>query len=151
MIDPSEFKKRLMEMTGMQENPFHPFVWIVGNPLIGEGVFIGGFSIINARDANVVIGKGCDIASFVSINCADSHRRCIGISDEIDRRDITIGDHVFVGSHSFIKGGARVGHHSVIAAGTIVGPGEIPAYSLVFGNPMVVKPGYYLNKIKEPR
>jgi len=138
MIDPAEFKQRLMELTGMKENRFHPFVWIVGNPIIGEDVYIGGFSEINARDANVVI------------NCADSHRRCIGIAKQIDRRDISIGDHVFVGSHSVIKGGARIGHHSVIAAGTIVGPGEIPPFSLVVGNPMIVKPGYYLNEIKEP-
>ena len=133
MIDPTEFKQRLLELTGMKENRFHPFVWIVGNPIIGEGVYIGGFSEVNARDANVVIGECCDIASFVTINCADSHRRCIGISDEIDRLDIEIGDHVFIGSHSVIKGGARIGHHSVVAAGTIVGPGEIPPYSLVSG------------------
>jgi len=150
MIDPTEFKQRLTELTGMKENRFHPFVWIVGDPIIGEGVYIGGFSEINARDATVLIGQGCDIASFVSINCADSHRRCIGISNEIDRCDISIGDHVFVGSHSVIKGGARIGHHSVVAAGTIVGPGEIPPYSLVIGNPMMVKPGYYLNDVKEP-
>jgi acetyltransferase-like isoleucine patch superfamily enzyme len=150
MIDPTEFKRRLSELTGMQENRFHPFVWIVGEPIIGEDVYIGGFSEVNARDARVVIGRGCDIASFVAINCADSHRRCIGLSDEVDRRDITIGDHVFIGSHSVIKGGANIGHHSVIAAGTIVGSGEIPPYSLVVGNPMVVKPGYYLNQIKEP-
>jgi acetyltransferase-like isoleucine patch superfamily enzyme len=149
MIDPTEFRQRLSELTGMQENRFHPFVWIVGNPKIGENVYIGGFSEVNARDANVAIGEGCDIASFVAINCADSHRRCIGLSTEVDRRDITIGAYVFIGSHSVIKGGASIGHHSVIAAGTIVGPGEIPPYSLVVGNPMVVKPGYYLKEIEK--
>lgn len=148
MINPIEFKQSLIQLTGMKENRFHPFVWIVGDPIIGEGVYIGGFSEVNARDAKVVIGEGCDIASFVAINCADSHRRCIGISEEVDRQDITIEDHVFIGSHSVIKGGAHVGHHSVIAAGTIVGPGEIPPYSLVVGNPMVVKPGYYLKQRK---
>jgi hypothetical protein len=30
-----------------------------------------------------------------------------------------------------------------VAAGTIVGPGVIPPYSLVAGNPMQVRPGYY--------
>jgi acetyltransferase-like isoleucine patch superfamily enzyme len=59
-----------------------------------------------------------------------------------------IEDHVFIGSHSVIKGGASIGHHSVIAAGTIVGPIEVPPYSLVIGNPAVVKPGYYKNQIK---
>lgn len=139
----ADLKVAFAEMTGFQENRFHPLVWIGGAPEIAENVFIGGFSEVNAKGARVRIGKGCDIASFVSINCADSHRKCIGLSDEIERADIELGDHVFVGSHSFIKGGARIGHHSVIAAGTIVGAIEIPPYSLVFGNPAQIRPGYY--------
>ena len=139
----AEFTKLLAEATHMPENRFHPFVWIVGEPEIGEDVYIGGFSEINARGARVRIGSNCDIASFVSINCADSHKRCIGLMDEIERQDIIIEDHVFIGSHAFIKGGVHIGHHSVIGAGTIVGPGVIPPYSLIVGNPMQVKPGYY--------
>lgn len=144
MIDPAEFKRTLSEVTGLRQNRFHSLVWIVGEPQIGEGVYIGGFSEVNARDASVVIGAFCDIASFVSINCADSHKLCIGLAKAVERQDILIEDHVFIGSHSMIKGGVRIGHHSVVAAGTIVGPGDIPPYSLVAGNPMVVKPGYYL-------
>jgi len=79
----------------------------------------------------------------VSINSADSHKRCIGLSTAIERADILIEDHVFIGSHSVVKGGARIGHHSVVAAGTIVDSGEIPPYSLIAGNPMTVKAGYY--------
>jgi acetyltransferase-like isoleucine patch superfamily enzyme len=148
MTNSADFKKTLSEVTGMRENRFHPFVWILGEPEIGEGVYIGGFSEVNARDAKVVIGAFSDIASFVSINCADSHKLCIGLAQEVDRRDIVIEDHVFIGSHSVIKGGAHIGHHSVIAAGTIVGPGEIPPYSLVVGNPMAVKAGYYRKQIE---
>jgi carbonic anhydrase/acetyltransferase-like protein (isoleucine patch superfamily) len=148
MLDPAEFAKSLNTLTGMKENRFHPFVWIVGDPQIGEGVYIGGFSEVNAKDVKVVIGDFCDIASFVSINSADSHRLCIGQSTAVHRADITIEDHVFIGSHSVVKGGARIGHHSVVAAGTIVGPGEIPPYSLVAGNPMTVKAGYYQKRAK---
>jgi acetyltransferase-like isoleucine patch superfamily enzyme len=151
MIDPTEFKRSLSEATGMKENRFHPFVWIVGEPQIGDGVYIGGFSEVNARGARVVIGAFCDIASFVSINCADSHRLCIGLAKDVERRDIVIEERVFIGSHSMIKGGARIGHHSVIAAGTIVGPGDIPPYSLVAGNPMVIKPGYYRSQVESGR
>jgi acetyltransferase-like isoleucine patch superfamily enzyme len=143
-----EFAKLFAQLTDMPENRFHPFVWIHGEPEIGEGVYIGGFSIVNALGAKVVIGKNCDIASFVSINCADSHKRCIGLATTNDRADIFIGDHVFIGSHSMVKGGAEIGHHSVIAAGTMVGRGVIPAYSLVSGNPMTVKPGYYRDRLE---
>ena len=55
---------------------------------------------------------------------------------------------MFIGSHSVIKGGANIGHHSVIAAGTIVEGIKIEPYSLVVGNPMVVKNAYYKKYIK---
>lgn len=135
------------ELTSFKANAFHPLVWILGEPEIGAGVYIGGFSEVNATGARVVIGQGCDIASFVTINCADSHRKCIGLSEQVDRRDIIIEHNVFIGSHSVVKGGAHIGHHSVVAAGTIVGPGQIPPYSLVAGNPMVVKPAYFAAEI----
>jgi acetyltransferase-like isoleucine patch superfamily enzyme len=142
-----EFAQYFQQMTQFKENRFHPLVWIVGEPEIAEGVYIGGFSEVNAMGARVRIGAHCDIASFVSINCADSHKKCIGFMDEIERADIIIEDHVFIGSHSFIKGGAHIGHHSVIGAGSIVTPQSIPPYSLVVGNPMKVKAGYYKGRI----
>ncbi|MNT56419.1 putative acetyltransferase [compost metagenome] len=95
-----------------------------------------------------MIGKHCDIASFVSINCADSHKRCVGLMDGVERADIHLEDHVFVGSHSVIGGGAYIGHHSVVGAGTVVRAGVIPPYSLVVGNPMVVKAGYYQKRLE---
>jgi acetyltransferase-like isoleucine patch superfamily enzyme len=145
-MEPEEFQELFSRFTSFKSNRFHPLVWIVGEPEIGEGVYIGGFSEVNGKGARVQIGDYCDIASFVSINCADSHLKCIGLADDVERRDITLEDHVFVGSHSVIKGGAHIGHHSVVAAGTIVDAGKVPPYSLVIGNPMQVKPGYYLNR-----
>jgi acetyltransferase-like isoleucine patch superfamily enzyme len=142
-----DFAKLLAQVTNMPTNRFHPFVWIVGEPQIAENVYIGGFSEVNARGARVWIGANCDIASFVSINCADTHKRCIGLMTETECKDIILEENVFIGSHSFIKGGTHIGHHSVIAAGSIVGPGSIPPYSLVLGNPMQVKAGYYRSKI----
>lgn len=143
-----ELQAWFSRLTTFKDNRFHPLVWINGEPGIGEGTFIGAMSEVNAKGVKVVIGRDCDIASFVAINGADSHRRCIGLSDEIERRDIEIGDHVFIGSHCLIKGGARIGHHTVVAAGTVVDAGEIPPYSLVHGNPMQVRPGYYRDKLK---
>ena len=144
-----ELQDWLTRLTDFKQNRFHPLVWINGEPEIGENVYIGGLSEVNANGAQVVIGDHCDIASFVAINCADSHRKCIGLSTDVECRDITIEDHVFIGSHSVIKGGAKIGHHSVVAAGTIVDACEAPPYSLIIGNPMVVKPGYYLAQKKE--
>lgn len=150
-MNTSEFKDLFAALTNFKKNRFHPLVWINGEPEIGENVFIGGMSEVNANGARVVIKDNCDIASFVAINCADSHRRCIGLRDEIDRKDIIIEENVFIGSHSVVKGGAHIGHHCVVAAGTIVEAVTIPPYSLVIGNPMQIKEGYYLDKLTSSR
>ena len=140
-MDASSFKSLLLQAIGNRDNPFHPLVWINGEPQIGPGTYIGGFSEVNAKGARVRIGRDCDIASFVAINVADSHRRCIGLADTNTCRDITIGDCVFIGSHCAVLGGAVIGHHSVIGAGTIVRAGVIPPFSLVLG--AEVKAGHY--------
>lgn len=148
-MDISEFEELFSSLTNFKKNRFHPLVWINGEPEIGKNVYIGGMSEINANDARVVIGDNCDIASFVAINCADSHKKCIEISKNVERKDIILENNVFVGSHVIIKGGAHIGHHTVIAAGTIVDGVKIPPYSLVTGNPMKIKEQYYLKKINK--
>lgn len=148
-MDTSDFENILLKVMGNKKNPFHPFVSINGTPNVGKNVYIGLFSVVNAKGADVVIGDDCDIASFVSINVADSHKKCIGISSEIERANIVIEHNVFIGSHTFVKKGAHIGHHSVVAAGTIVEGVEIPPYSLVIGNPMKVKEGYYWKLVSD--
>ena len=145
-MNKEEFQKLFTQLTDIKPNKFHPLVWINGEPEIGENVYIGGFSEIYAKGAKVKIGDNCDIASFVVINCADSHKKCIELTNEIAYRDITIENNVFIGTQSVIKGGAHIGHHSTVGAGTVVESVNIPPYSLVVGNPMIVKEGYYANK-----
>lgn len=142
-------KNILVKLLGLYPNSFHPLVYIKGGPEIGDNVFIGFYSEVNATNGRVVLSDNCDIASFVSINVADSHKMCIGLEKEIERGEIILEDNVFVGSHSFIGGKTHVGHHSVVAAGTIlINGGKIPPFSLIIGNPYVVKEGYYRGKEK---
>lgn len=141
MIARHEFEALLLETIDNVDNPYHPLVWINGTPEIGPGTYIGGFSEVNAKGARVVIGRECDIGSFVAINVADSCRRCIGLDDHSRCRDIVIGDFVCVGTHSAVLGGAVIGHHSVIGSGTIVRAGTVPPFSLVTAEG--VRPGYY--------
>src|SRR5260370_35942745 len=101
-MTPEKFLELFSSATQFKKNRFHPLVWINGEPKIGKNVYIGGLSEINANGAKVTIGDDCDIASFVSINCADSHRKCIGLSGAIDRKEIAIGNNVFGGSHCVI-------------------------------------------------
>lgn len=140
-MDLQQFKALFLRTVNNRDNPYHPLVWINGEPQIGTGTYIGGFSEVNAKGARVVIGKDCDIASFVAINVADSHGRCIGLADASTCRDILIGDCVFIGSHCAILGGAVIGHHSVVGAGTVVRAGVIPPFSRVIGTD--IRPDHY--------
>jgi len=145
-MERDDFLTAFADATSFAANRFHPLVWILGSPEIADDVYIGAFSVVNATGSTITIGKSCDIAPFVAINVADSHRRCLELADEIDRRPIVLEERVFVGSHSVIKGGATIGHHSVVAAGTVVDGVAIPPFSLVAGNPMTVRAGYYRDR-----
>jgi acetyltransferase-like isoleucine patch superfamily enzyme len=107
-------------------------VRIIGNVKLGKDVSICAPAELMAKDSQIDIGDGCDIAAFVTITTADSHARCIGLDEHIDRRPIKIGAHVFIGVGAVILGGAIVGHHSVIGANVVIGhDADIPPYSRV--------------------
>lgn len=139
----TEFLTLIIEALDLRVNPFHPLVSVRGSPKIGKNVYIGCFSEVNAKGSEVIIGDNCDFGSFVTINVADSHKRCLGLKEEIERKPIIIENNTFIGSHSLVKGGAHIRHHSVVASGTMVEGVKIPPYSLIYGNPMKVKEGYY--------
>lgn len=95
--------------------------WIVGNPEIGEGTWIGAFTLIDGQ-GGLVIGKGCNIACGAQILTHSTVRRCISerVYEDIDKAATTVEDFVFVGSNAVVLMGCRIGHHSVIAAGAVV-------------------------------
>lgn len=137
-------KINISKLLQIPKNQFHPLVYIGGKPKIGKNVYIGLFSEVNASSAKVMIGDNCDIASFVSINVNDTHKQVLGLMKKKGAKDIIIESNVFIGSHCFIGGGVHIGHHSVVGAGTIIArPCDVPPYSLVVGNPFIIKKGYY--------
>jgi acetyltransferase-like isoleucine patch superfamily enzyme len=118
-------------------NRFNPHCWIKGNPDIGEGTWIGAFTLIDAS-GGLKIGIGCDISSGVQILSHSTVRRCVTERKyaSIDYRRTTIEDYVFIGTHATILMGSTIGHHSVVAAGAVVlEETVIPPYSLVAGVP----------------
>ena len=138
-INYSKFKNLFLRFIENKKNSYHPLVWINGNPKIGKNVYIGGFSEVNAKGSKITIGNNCDIASFVTINVSDSHLKTIKKSKNIIKKNIIIGDNVFIGSHSAILGGTKIKNNSVIAAGTVLRGENIPEYSLAIGNPARIK------------
>ncbi len=51
---------------GLPPNRYNPHCWICGEPEIGEGTWIGAFTVIDGL-GGLKIGKGCDISSGAKI------------------------------------------------------------------------------------
>jgi carbonic anhydrase/acetyltransferase-like protein (isoleucine patch superfamily) len=118
-------------------NPYNPFCWIAGEPAIGEGTWIGAFTLIDGL-GGLKIGKGCNISSGAQILSHSTVRRCLseGRHEKVDCRATELGDHVFVGANAVVQMGARIGDHCIIGAGAVVlEDAVIPPYSLVAGVP----------------
>ena len=122
---------------GLPPNPYNAHAWLIGEPAIGEGTWIGAFTLIDGR-GGLTIGRDCDISSGAHVLTHSSARRCVSERrySWVDEKPTVIEDHVFVGEHATILMGCRVGHHSIVAAGSVLlEDTAIPPYSLVAGVP----------------
>lgn len=126
------------ENHGIPANKYNPHAWIKGAVIIGEGTWVGPFTLLDGAHASLTIGKGCNIATGAQILTHSTVRRCISERkiDQIDAAETIIGDYCFIGSNAVVLMGATIGDHSVIGAGCVVPEGmKIPPYSLVVGVP----------------
>ena len=73
----------------LPENPYNPHAWIVGEPAIGPGCWIGAFTVIDGS-GGLTIGAGCDISAGAQIYTHSTVRRVLS---EHCRRNRSSGDH----------------------------------------------------------
>lgn len=120
---------------GLPPNRWNPHAWIVGEPQVGEGTWIGAFTIIDGS-GGLTIGRGCDISSGAHIYTHSSARRCISgrAYDVVDRAPTRLGDYVFVGANAVIQMGVTIGDRAVVAAGAVV-TADVPPATVVAGVP----------------
>jgi acetyltransferase-like isoleucine patch superfamily enzyme len=120
----------------LPSNPWNPHAWIVGEPDIGEGCWIGAFTVIDGS-GGLRIGRGCDISAGAQIYSHSTVARAVSAGRRpVDRSTTEIGDHVHIGAGAIVLMGARIGDHSVIAAGTVVTENTVaPPYSVLVGVP----------------
>lgn len=117
-------------------NPYNPHAWIVGEPQIGPGCWIGAFTVIDGS-GGLEIGAGCDISAGAQIYSHSTVRRVVSErTAPIERAATRIGSFVHVGAGAVVLMGATIGDHCVIGAGTVVPQhAEVPDWSLVVGLP----------------
>jgi acetyltransferase-like isoleucine patch superfamily enzyme len=109
------------ERAQLPANPYNPHAWLVGDPDIGPGTWIGAFTVIDGS-GGLVIGAGCDISSGVQIYSHSSVRRCVSGRRfaEVERQPTRIGDRVFIGANAVVNMGVTIGDEAVVAAGAVV-------------------------------
>ncbi|MBM4343783.1 MAG: acyltransferase [Deltaproteobacteria bacterium] len=122
-------------------NPYNRLCWVVGQPEIGPGCWIGAFTLIDGS-GGLKIGAGTNISSGAQILTHSSVRRTVTERrhPHVDRAPTEIGEHCFVGTNAVVLMGSRIGHHCVIAAGAVVKEfSQFEPYSLIAGVPAVRK------------
>lgn len=124
-------------MSTPTDNPWNPLAWVVGEPQVGEGTWIGPFCLIDAS-GGLTIGRGCDLAAGVHVYTHSTVRRCVTARqvDTVDRAPVTIGDHTFLGAHTVVLMGVTIGNHCVVGAGSVVTT-DLPDHTWAFGSPAV--------------
>lgn len=102
-------------------NPFNEHAWIIGEPEIGDGTWIGAFTVIDGS-GGLSIGRGCDISCGVHVYTHSTVRRCVSgrAYPDVDRAPVTIGDRVFIGANAVVMMGVTIGDGAVVAAGAVV-------------------------------
>lgn len=116
-------------------NPYNPHAWIIGDPSIGEGTWIGPFTIVDGS-GGLSIGRGCDISSGAQIYTHASTKRCVSgrAYPDVDRKPTVIGDFVFIGANAVVQMGVTIGDRAVVSAGAVVAH-DVPPGVVVSGVP----------------
>ena len=128
-------------LSGLPPNPYNALAWIVGEPDIGDDVWIGAFTLIDGS-GGLKVGRGVNVSSGAQLLTHSSARRTVTARNypDVDRASTVIGDHVFIGANAVVLMGSTIGAHSIVAAGAVVREGStFPPYSLIAGVPAVRK------------
>ena len=120
---------------GLPANPYNAHAWVIGEPEIGEGTWIGAFTVIDGS-GGLTIGAGCDISCGAQIYTHSTTRRCVSGRQypEIDRAPTHLGDRVFIGAGAVVNMGVTIGDGAVVGAGAVV-TRDVPPATVVTGVP----------------
>ncbi len=125
---------------------------INGTIEIGDGTMLNGVSVTAYE--KVSIGKNCQIASSTFISDTDFHpvnakvreQQALGYKydfNEVGKKEVVIGDNVWIGWGAIILKGVNIGNNSIVAAGSVVLK-DVPPNALVAGNPAEIKKEFNL-------
>ena len=103
---------------------------------IGESTYVGMNSILNGYAATLKIGCNVSIAQNVNI-MVDSGPNGSTVMQRVfpvEKKPVTIGNHVWVGAGSIIMPGVSLGDYCVVAANSYVNR-SFETFTIIGGNP----------------
>ena len=125
---------------------------------LGAGSYIAGaeMALSDDKEAHLLIGKYSSLAHnlhfYIGINHDyrrvstypfdsryvdkwwDSSKKISHIEGRYNRKQVIIGNDVWIGADVTVMGGVRIGNGAVVAAGALVSK-DVPPYAIVGGNP----------------
>lgn len=118
----------------------HKRAYVAGDVTLGDGANIWCGACIRGDIAPVVIGANTNVQDNATIHVGYNAPAILGDNVTVGHNAVvhgaTIGNDVLVGMGAIILDGAKIGEGCIVGAGTLIpGRKEIPAGSLVFGNP----------------
>ncbi|WP_051189514.1 acyltransferase [Daejeonella oryzae] len=102
---------------------------------IGDNCHFNNNATIISNGASIVFGKNCLIGHSFSVVDSDFHvlnRK--NKSEELQNKDVTIGNNVFIGNNVSILKGVTIGNNSVIGSNSVV-TSNIESDVIAAGNP----------------
>lgn len=117
-------------------------IWISDGSVLTVGHnshFTGNIHLACLEGKTITIGKKCLFSNDITFRTGDSHV----ITDLADNRinygrDITIGDHVWVGQQVVILKGTHIADDTVVGTRSLVTKGDYPANVVLAGSPAIV-------------
>ena len=91
----------------------------------------------------IIIGENCQIAPRVSFETSNHgliYKKNKGRGTFT--KPIIVEDEVWIGANAVLTAGVRIGKHSVVAGGSVVTK-DVPAYTVVGGNPARILKQYH--------
>ena len=103
---------------------------------IGSGSYIGMNSILNGYSAKLRIGSNVSIAQNVNVlvDSGPNASPTLQLVFPIEKKSVTIGDHVWIGSGSIIMPGVTLGDFCVVAANSYVNE-SFESFTIIGGSP----------------
>lgn len=104
--------------------------------IIGEGTYVGMHTILNGYAAPLIIGSHVSFAQNVNV-MVDSGPNASEVLQRvfpIERKEVRIGDHSWIGASAVIMPGVHLGKFCVVGANSFVTE-SFPDYSIIGGSP----------------